>query len=344
MFKKYVCDFNKIYTHSKLIFIFWNLRRAFLHSFPLPDGKDDLGSLGVLLKWIWWDKGIVGEDALWEGLAGSLGTQVGVESEWLTNWEVCLDVRQWLALARILRDDLTSPLCHNLVNGSHAAVWRKDFNEVQWLQQHWLGYQLAAVHGGTCAGHKLAGTSMKGVCVEGCILQLEAGSGKFFSAKRSSAADHLESRVDVLLRLVEVLNSSRCLQQNVAHEGDALWTEVPDLTSFFNIPTELVSKHSGSDLWILVVGDLALLDGLDYTVADVDALEVKSVVFVGRLGHDLTLADRGDGFSVLDDWLCDCEWNCVVAEVFLQVLQTDFQVEFADSCNYVLACFLVHDA
>lgn len=141
----------------------------------------------------------MGEDALWEGLTGGGSTEIWVETEGFTDWEVRFDISEWLTFTWVLGDDLTSSLAHNLVDGTHAAFWGEDFNQEDWFKEHWLGDKLATIHGRTSGWHKLTGTSVEGVTVEGSILKLEASSSEFFTAENTLTADHLETRVDVFL-------------------------------------------------------------------------------------------------------------------------------------------------
>jgi hypothetical protein len=113
----------------------------------------------------------------------------------------------------------------------------------------------------------------------------------------------LEATVDVLLGLVQVLNATCGFEQDVPHQWSTLWPEVPDLPGFINVPTKLVGKDTSTDLWILIICDFLLLNGLHYLFTKWASLKEKPVVLVGRLGHDDVVSVASDGFPVLHDWL-----------------------------------------
>lgn len=190
----------------------------------------------------------------------------------------------------------------------------------------------------------MTGTSVEGVTVEGGILQLEASASEFFTAQNTRTADHLEAGVDVFLGFVEILDTLGSFKEDVTHDGNTFWTEVPDLTSFFDVPTELIGEHTSTNLGVLIVGDFEFFDGLENFFGDLGTFEIKSVVLVSRLSHDLTLSWSSNGFTILNDWFRDGEVDGVVAEIFFEILEADFKMEFTDTSNDVLTGFFIHDA
>lgn len=75
---------------------------------------------------------------MWESLTGGLSTEVWIETEGFTDWEVALDISKWLTFTWVFRDNLTSSLGHNLVDTTHATFWGKDFDEIDWFEESWL--------------------------------------------------------------------------------------------------------------------------------------------------------------------------------------------------------------
>jgi len=183
-----------------------------------------------------------------------------------------------------------------------------------------------------------------GVLVEASVDELEARAGEFFTAKDAVAANHLETGVDVFFGLVKILDALGGFQQDVAHDVDALGTEVPNLAGLFYVPAEVVGEKTSTDLGILVLSDLLLLDGLDDLWAQNGGSEIQSVMLVDGLRHDNAGSVGRDGLTVLDNWLRDSEADGVVAEVFAEVLQADLEMEFADTGYDVLSSGLIHNA
>jgi hypothetical protein len=128
---------------------------------------------------------------------------------------------------------------------------------------------------------------VEGIRVEGSVPKLETATDNFFSTQNTLSANLLEARVDVLLNFVEILDTTGGLENDVSHDWLALWTKVPDLTSFFNVPAELICQKACADLEVLVWEDLGLLNSLEDLWGDGARLKVKTVVLVGRLGHNL---------------------------------------------------------
>ena len=102
-----------------------------------------------------------------------------------------------------------------------------------------------------------------------------------------------------VLDFVEVLNTLGDINEQVRAGG--VGTETPDLPGISNIPTELISEDTSTELEIVTGVDLAVLDGEGELLIDGHSLGVETIVLVLRLGE----SDDGglglDGLTVRND-------------------------------------------
>ena len=120
-----------------------------------------------------------------------------------------------------------------------------------------------------------------------------------------------------ILDFVEVLHTLGGIDEDVGASG--VGAEAPDLTRVGDVPAELVSKKTSTELVIVTGVNLAGLNGERELLLDGQSLDVETVVLVLGLRQS---NDRGlslDGLTVTDDGVGDLEGNTGV--VLLEILR-----------------------
>lgn len=126
----------------------------------------------------------------------------------------------------------------------------------------------------------------------------------------------LEGSNTRILDFVEVLHTLGDIDEQVGAGG--VGTEAPNLPGVSDVPAELVSEETSTELVIVTSVDLAVLDGEGELLIDGHGLDVETVVLVLGLGQ----SDDGglglDGLTVRDDGVGDLERDTSV--VLLEIL------------------------
>ena len=120
-----------------------------------------------------------------------------------------------------------------------------------------------------------------------------------------------------ILDFVQVLNTLGDINEQVGASGCG--TETPDLPGISDIPTELISEDTSTELEIVTGVDLAVLDGEGKLLIEGLSLGVKAVVLVLRLGESDDRRLGLDGLTVTDDGVGLLERDTSV--IFLEILQ-----------------------
>lgn len=272
------------------------------------------------------------EDGLGEGLAGSVGAQVGVETERLLDGKVGLDVEERSTRALSLLEDVTSPAGKDTVDTTHGVLGNLDLDQEDGLEKRGLGEQSSGVQDTTSSGDDLTTTTVDSIGVEGDIHDVEADRAHGLLGNGTFLGGPLETGDDRVLDFVKVLDGLGLVNQEVGTVG--VGTEAPNLTSIGDIPTVFVSKETGASLEIITRANLASLNVLGDLLTKRRGSDVQTVVLVGRLGQSDDAGIGTNGLTVLDDGVGDAERNTSV--VLLEILQANLEVELTSTGNNVL--------
>lgn len=301
--------------------------------------QNDLVGLRVFFGRVGLESLPVIEHALWEGLAGSGSSEVGIETEGLVDWEVSSDHEHGSSGDGFFGEDVSSLSVEDGVDTTHGGFWALDLDEVDGLEESWLGGEDAGVEASSRGGDELSASSMDGIGVEGDVMEIESDSSHVLVAEDTFLGGPVEAGLDGVLDFVEELDSLGDIDD---HVGTVLvWAEAPDLSAVVDVPLVLLGHVSSSGLDIVSWSDLLLLDLVGHTLGHWRRLHVETVVLVGRLG-EADLAGRiGDGLSVRDDGLGLLDGDAGV--VLFEILEADLQVEFSGTGDDVLTGFFRDD-
>lgn len=179
------------------------------------------------------------EDGLWEGLSSGTLTEIGGETERLVDWQVGLDGEEWGTWALLLREDVTTSAGKDTVDTSHSLLWNLDLDQVDWLQESWVGQEGSGVQDTTGSWDNLSSSSVDGIGVEGNIHDVEADRAEWLLSNWTLTGSPLETGNDGILDFVEVLNSLGLINEQVGTGG--VWAEAPNLTGIW---IEMLANNS----------------------------------------------------------------------------------------------------
>ena len=304
-----------------------------LESLSLSGIQDDLVWLASGLEWVSWEHLPMVEHALWEGLSSSVGAEISGESEGLVDRQVSLDDEHWGSGDLGLLEDVSSSSVQHSVDTSNGGFWALNLDQVDWLENTWLGGKNGSVEYTTGSWDNLTSSSVDCVSVEGDIMDVEANSAHVFVGENSFTGGPLESSDNGVLDFVKVLNSLGDVEQEIW--SSSVWSEAPDLTGFSDIVFVLLGEDLGTSLELITSVDGSSFDIVGETIWHWLSGTVETVVLVWRFGQANLVGLGLDGFTVRDDWIGLLEWDASV--VFLQILEANFQVEFSSSGDDVLS-------
>merc|ERR1719259_181819 len=145
--------------------------------------EQDPLSEGSLTERILLDGLPVIEAALWEGLAGSGGTEIGIETEGLIDGQVGLDLEHRGTRGLLFLEDVTTLSVEDGVDTTHGLFWALDLDQVDGLEETWGGGQAASVQDTASSWDDLSTTTMDGISVKGDVMEIESDSTHVFVAK-----------------------------------------------------------------------------------------------------------------------------------------------------------------
>jgi len=271
-------------------------RKSLGKTLSLSSGQDDLVGLCVLLERIGLESLPVIEHALWEGLAGSSSSKVGIETEGLVDWEVSFDHEHGSSGDGFFSEDVSSLSVEDGVDTTHGGFWALDLDEVDGLEESWLGGHDAGVEASSRGGDELSASSMDGIRVEGDVVEIESDSSHIFVAEDTFLGGPVETGLDGILDFVEELDSLGDIDD---HVGTVLvWAEAPDLSAVVDVPLVLLGHVSSSGLDIVSWSDLLVLDLVSHALWEWGGLHVETVMLVGRLGEAGLVGLFDHSFSV----------------------------------------------
>jgi len=304
-------------------------RKSLGKTLSLSSAQHDLVGLCVLLERIGIESLPVIEHALWEGLAGSSSSKVGIETEGLVDWEVSFHHEHGSSGDGFFSEDVSSLSVEDGVDTTHGGFWALDLDEVDGLEESWLGGHDAGVEASSRGGDELSASSMDGISVEGDVVEIESDSSHIFVAEDTFLGGPVETGLDGILDFVEELDSLGDIDD---HVGTVLvWAEAPDLSAVVDVPLVLLGHVSSSGLDIVSWSDLLVLDLVSHALWEWGGLHVETVMLVGRLGEAGLVGGLGDGLSVRDDGFGLLDGDAGV--VFFKILEADLQVEFSGTSD-----------
>lgn len=301
-----------------------DMTETYLETLPGSDSLDEGLQLGVLLDGGTVHQRPVIEDGLGEGLTTGGGSEIGVETEGFGNGQVCLHGVHGCTNSLFGREDVTSSDVQTRVDTTLSRFRALDFNQEHGFLQTRGSQELSGETDSSGGGHNLTGTSMDGIGVEGDIHDVESDTSHVLFGTGSFLGSPLETGDTRVLDFVEVLNGLGGVNHQVGTGG--FGTETPDLSCFSYIPSEFISHQSGSNLEVVSGSDLAGFDSLGEFLVQGQGVHPDSVVLVLRLGQGGHGRLSLDSLLVTDDGVGPLQGDTGV--VVLQIVQTDFQVQF----------------
>lgn len=274
------------------------------------------------------------EDALRESLTGSLGTEIGSETERRVYRQVGLDHVKRSSNLLLLREDVTTTTIEGGVDSSHGVLRTLDLDQVDRLHEARLTSQDRGVEALSGGRDDLTSSSVDGISVEGNIVNVPADSSAVFVAKNTFLGGPGEGGNNGVLDFVQVLDTLGYINANVRSRV-LIRTEAPDLTGISGIHVELLSEDAGTELELLATLYLTLINGLSETLREWLGSHVETVVLVGGLGQASLVGFSGDGFTVGNDRVGGDDFHTRTVLV-LEIVQADFQVQFTSTSNNVL--------
>mmetsp|Transcript_23615 Transcript_23615/g.58334 ORF Transcript_23615/g.58334 Transcript_23615/m.58334 type:complete len:504 (-) Transcript_23615:10-1521(-) len=284
------------------------------------------------------------EDHLREGLAGGVLAQEAGEAERLRDGQVRLDVvegRAWPVA--LLHHDATLAV-ERRVDAAHGVLRALDLDHEDRLHQPGLRGHHRREEAAARRRDDLATAAVDRVRVQRDVGDVDLDVAQRLVAEGALAAHPLPARNDRVLDLVEVLDADGRVDHQVG--AAAVGAKAPDLLRRRLLPAVLVDENARARLGVLVSSNLAVLDRVGErrlrivgAVAERLRLDVKAVVLVGRLGHDVARRLGGDGLAVRHDGVRDDNGRAV-HEVLRQILEADLNVELAAASDDVLARLL----
>jgi len=309
----------------------WDLNRG--AALALADGLDEIVKLVAFTEGITGHESPVIEHTLWESLAGSGGTEVGDESEGLEDRKVGVEVVNWGTWTLVLGEDVATLLVKAGVDTSEGTLWGGDVHEEDRLHEGRGGGEHAGVHATTSSRHDLAGTTVNGIGVHGDVVEVVTDATHWLLSERTLLGGPLEGGDNVVLDLVEVLDTDSVVDENV--RTGSVWAETPDLAGEVNIPAEVVGEHAGAALHLLGGGDDTVVDGEGELLTHRLSAHEKTVVLVRRLGETHAVGLLSDGLTEGDNRVTLDDWGSL-HEVLLKILEANLKVKLTGTGNNVL--------
>ena len=276
------------------------------------------------------------EDGLREGLAGGVGTEIGVEAERLHNGEVGLDSEERCSWALLFAEDVTTSASKNTIDTTHSVLWNLNLDQEDRLEETWFGEESGSVQDTTSSWDDLSTTTVNGISVEGNIHDVEAAGSHWLFSNWSFSRSPLEAGDDGILDFVQVLDSLGLINQQVGTVG--IRTETPNLTGIGDIPSVVISQDTGTGLQIITGGDSASLNLLGNLLVKRLGSHVNTVVLVGRFRQGCHAGLGSNGFTIGDDRVGNSERNSGV--IFFEILQANLQVQLTSTRDDVLTGFV----
>jgi len=267
--------------------------------------------------------------ALRESLARRLRTKIGGETERGIDRQVSLHHVQGGTNLLLLRKDVTAATIEGRVNTTHGALGTLNFYQVDGLQETSLGRQHGSVETLPGGGDDLTSTSVDRVGVKDHVVDVEADTAAILVAKDALLGSPGEGGDARILNFVQVLHSLGHVHEKV-RSGVLVGAKAPNLTSIGGVPLEFLCENASASLHILTSFDLTLVDGFGQVLFERLAGHVQTVVLVGGLGEASYGGEGRDGLAIRDDGIGGDDLH-TGAELFLQIVEANFQVKFSVS-------------
>jgi len=273
--------------------------------------------------------------ALREGLTTRGGTQVSSETERFHDGKVSLDSEERSTGSLLFRDNHTTTTVKDTVDTTNSVLRASNFDKVDGFLETGLTSKDGSVNDTTAGGDNLTSTTVNGISVQDDIHNVETNGTHVFITENTFLGGPLETSDARVLDFVQVLDSLGDINKEVGARG--LGTETPNLTGVSDIPSEFISKDTGTGLEIILGVDLAGFNGNRELLLQRLSLHKDTVVLVGRLGQADHVGLGLDSLTELHDGVTNLDGDLGV--VFLKILQANFEVELTSTSNNVFTRF-----
>merc|ERR1719238_719635 len=329
-------------AHLELVEVLPERRNLLLLALALADGEAELVQLAARSHRVAALHRLpVTERTLGERLAGRSLAEGAGETEGLRNRQVRPYLHQIRTRTLLLLEDNSAALVHAVVDPALSIRGRSDVDEEDRLLQRRGCGHLAGEDAAARRGHDLTGAAVDRVRVHRHVLDVVAGRAHRLLADRALLGRPLERRDDVLLDLVQELNSHRGVDDDVRTLG--LRPEAPDLERVVLVPVILLRKLLGPLLGIVLGAKLSGIDVVRVLVTERAALHPQAVVLVRRLRQASRAGLIRNRLTVRNDRVTRDE--VALGVIVLQVLEADLHVQLTAARDNVLArlAHLAHD-
>jgi len=259
--------------------------------------QHDFVSLAADLEGIAVDDLPVIEDTLREGLSGSLGAEIGGETERGVYGQVSLNEVERSADLLLLGEDVSTTTIEGGIDTSHGVFRTLDLDQVDGLHEAGLGGQDGGVQDLPGGGDDLTSTSVDGISMEGDIVNVPADTSAVFVTENTFLGGPGKSGDNRVLDFIQVLNTLGDINANIG-TAVLIGTEAPNLTSIGGVEVELLSKDTSASLEVLAALNFTLIDGLGKALREGLGSHVQTVVLVRRLGQTKLVRLGGHGLTV----------------------------------------------
>lgn len=244
----------------------------------LTDFGDKDVSLGTGFQWVRFEGFPMVEDALWEGLTGSEGTEMCGETEGFSDWQVGLDLLEWGTSDLVFFLDGTTTGGQALVDTTGGISWGGNFSKEDWLEESWLSGVVGGIEDSSGGWDNLTTTTMDSISMEDNVHNVEFDLSQVLFSKDGFLGDPLETRFHGVLDFVEVLNSLGGIAKDVW--TTVVWTEGPDLLGLSTVPTEFFGEDLNSFLRVALWTDSSFFDVFSDGFVEWFSNAVETVVLV----------------------------------------------------------------
>mmetsp|Transcript_21927 Transcript_21927/g.45070 ORF Transcript_21927/g.45070 Transcript_21927/m.45070 type:complete len:236 (+) Transcript_21927:513-1220(+) len=176
---------------------------------------------------------------------------------------------------------------------------------------------------------------MDSIGVENNIHEVETASSQLFFTKRTRSDSPVETGDNGFLDFQQVVDSLGGI--NVSVRTVLVRSEGPDLSGLSDIPAEIISELASQSLVISLRIDLTIFNGVTKLSRHGFGFEENTVVLVGRLSKTGDAGLGLNGFTVRNNGIRDLDLSS--HEIVLEILQTNFQVEFSGCSDNVFTRF-----
>mmetsp|Transcript_17466 Transcript_17466/g.43566 ORF Transcript_17466/g.43566 Transcript_17466/m.43566 type:complete len:571 (-) Transcript_17466:874-2586(-) len=270
-----------------------------------------------------------------ECLSSGVRAEISGETERFQDRQVCQksDLRcSWLL---VFTEDVTTTTSQNTVDVTHGILRNRNVGQENWFKKTRLSRKHRRKDNTTRSRHDLPHTTMDSIGVENNIHEVETASSQLFFTKRTRSDSPVETGDNGFLDFQQVVDSLGGI--NVSVRSVLVRSESPDLSGLSDIPAEIISELASQSLAISLRIDLTIFNGVTKLSRHGFGFEENTVVLVGRLSKTGKARLALNGFTVRNNGIRDLDLSS--HEIVLEILQTNFQVEFSGCSDNVFTGF-----